>query len=627
LPTVNVENAAMKIISILSILFFSINLSTAQNYWQQAVDYKMAIDFDVNSNQFTGSQSLLYTNNSPDTLFRVFYHLYFNAFQPGSMMDVRSRTITDPGKKIGGRIYDLNENEIGYHKIISLKQGGKKLNYTIEGTVLEVALAKPIPPKETAKFEMKFESQVPLQIRRSGRDNKEGIRYSMSQWFPKIAEYDKSGWHAHPYIAREFYSPWGNYEVTINIDESYMIGATGILQNPDEIGYGYDAPNSDGKKSKNGRLNWKFKAENVHDFVWAADTNYVHDIVVVTGQPDMHYFYQNEEKVVENWKELQTTMTKAIPFMNKHFGRYPYSKYAIIQGGDGGMEYPMATLIVGTISLKGLVSVSIHEMMHSWYQMILATNESYFAWMDEGFTSYAQGLTKDFVYNDSQSSNPLSYRYNTYFSIVKSGLEEPMSTHADHYITNAAYGTAAYSKGAISLSQLEYIVGKKVLRKGLLRYFDEWKFKHPDLNDFIRVMEKESEMELNWYYEYWVNTTNTIDYGIKSVVSKNQKTALLLEKIGEMPMPLDVVVKLNSGEIKTYNIPLRIMRGEKSLTQHAILMSDWPWVNPYYTLSLPFSTDDIESIEIDPSQRMADVDRENNVYPFSRKLELVGNPK
>lgn len=617
----------MKEIFTLPILIIASTLSFAQNYWQQAVDYKINIDVDVNSNQFKGDQTLVYTNNSPDTLYNVFYHLYFNAFQPNSMMDIRSRTITDPDKRVRDRIYNLSGKEIGYHKIESLKQNGKNLTYKVEGTILEVQLANPIFPNQLVTFEMKFNSQIPLQIRRTGRDNKEDVRYSMSQWFPKIAEYDKSGWHAHPYIGREFYSPWGNYEVTINIDEKYMVAASGFLQDPNQIGYGYDSANSLGKKGKNEKLSWKFKAKNVHDFVWAADLDYIHDIVKVANQPDMHYFYKNNINIITKWKKLQTIMSKAIPFMNKNFGKYPYPKYSIIQGGDGGMEYPMATLIMGNIPLKNLINVSIHELMHSWYQMVLATNESYFPWMDEGFTSYASALTQDFIYNNSQTKNPLAHNYNLYFSIVKSGKEEPMSTHADHYNTNKAYSIAAYSKGAISLHQLEYIIGKEAFKKGLLRYFNEWKFKHPDLNDFIRIMEKTSELELNWYYEYWVNTINTIDYGIKSVIGKHQKTELLLEKFGKMPMPLDIVVKLNNGEMKTYNIALRIMRGEKKIKKNIIQMSDWPWVNPYYTLTLPYDLEEIESIEIDPSQRLADVDRGNNIYPFDNGLELTGNPK
>src|SRR5680860_292666 len=170
-------------------------------YWQQEVEYTMVIDMDVVANQFEGRQTLRYTNNSPDTLQRVFYHLYYNAFQPGSMMDVRSRTIPDPDKRVGDRISKLNENEIGYQKIKALTQDGKPLTYKTEGTILEVKLDKPLFPGISTTFEMNFKAQIPLQIRRTGRDNKEGIRYSMSQWYPKMSEYDRSGWHPDPYIA------------------------------------------------------------------------------------------------------------------------------------------------------------------------------------------------------------------------------------------------------------------------------------------------------------------------------------------------------------------------------------------------------------------------------------------
>ncbi|MEX2380634.1 MAG: M1 family peptidase, partial [Vicingaceae bacterium] len=175
------------------LLFFallSIVQLNAQNYWQQSVNYQMSIDVDVESNQFEGEQTLVYTNNSPDTLNKVYYHLFFNAFQPNSMMDVRSRTIEDPDRRVGDRILHLKENEIGYQKINRLTQDGKKLNYQVVGTILEVELAKPILPGASSTFEMDFEAQVPLQVRRSGRDNKEGIRYSMTQWYPKMAEYD-----------------------------------------------------------------------------------------------------------------------------------------------------------------------------------------------------------------------------------------------------------------------------------------------------------------------------------------------------------------------------------------------------------------------------------------------------
>ncbi len=172
---------------------------------------------DVQTNQFTGKQELKYTNNSPDTLNRVFYHLYFNAFQPGSMMDVRSRTIADPDRRVAARISKLKQEEMGYLHAKNLKMNGKAVQFTEVETILEVDLTEPILPNSSVTFEMEFEGQVPVQIRRSGRDNEEGVRYSMAQWYPKMANYDEQGWHANPYIGREFYGIWGDYDVKITL--------------------------------------------------------------------------------------------------------------------------------------------------------------------------------------------------------------------------------------------------------------------------------------------------------------------------------------------------------------------------------------------------------------------------
>ena len=177
-----------------------LNSPATATYWQQHVDYKMDIDMDVNNYQYQGKQTLVYTNNSPDVLDRVYYHLFFNAFQPGSEMDVRSQTIADPDARVGSRIGQLKPNEIGYIKVNSLKQNGTTLTHETVGTVLEVKLANPIKPGEKVTFTMDFDAQVPAQIRRTGRNNEEGVALSMSQWYPKLAEYDFEGWHADPYI-------------------------------------------------------------------------------------------------------------------------------------------------------------------------------------------------------------------------------------------------------------------------------------------------------------------------------------------------------------------------------------------------------------------------------------------
>lgn len=589
-------------------------LSAQPGRWQQGAQYEMDIDFDVERHQFKGQQTLVYINNSPDTLRQVFYHLYFNAFQPNSMMDVRSSSLPDADPRVGERIGNLSADEIGYHRVNSLTMDGKKVKYEVVGTILEVELPEPILPESKVVFEMEFESQVPVQIRRSGRNNEEGIAYSMAQWYPKMCEYDYQGWHANPYVGREFYGIWGDFDVTIHMDPSYIIGATGYLQNPKEIGYGYTK--NPVKHSGKEKLSWHFKAPNVHDFVWGADPDYTHTTYERADGMVMHFFYQENERTQENWEALPKIMDAAFEFINTNYGQYPYEQYSFIQGGDGGMEYPMATLITGERSLPSLVGVSVHELMHSWYQMLLGTNEALYAWMDEGFTSWASSnvmnhLREQGVLPGNPADNPHRGSYIGYANFSQSGLEEPLIVHADHFTTNSAYGVASYVKGAVFLEQLKYIIGEEAFDEGMLRYFDTWKFKHPNSNDFIRIMEKQSAIELDWYREYWINTTHTIDYGIQKVESDGRSAVAILEKVGVMPMPLDIAVELTDGSVKRFNIPLRIMRGHKPLGD-AELAEDWPWTHPTYELDLGEKAKNIRKVIIDPDFDLADVDRDNN---------------
>lgn len=590
------------------IFLFAFNIISLNSfsYWQQRVDYNIKVDFNHKNHQFEGQQNLIYFNNSPDTISKVFFHLYFNAFQPGSMMDVRSRSLPDPDSRVMDRISKLKKNEIGFHEIKMIQQSGIKLEYHIQGTVLEVKLEKPIMPNQSTDFYLEYISQVPVQIRRSGRNNKEGIDYSMAQWFPKIAEYDKDGWHANPYIAREFYAPWGDFDVSISIHEDYVVAATGILQS---------------QINHNQKKIWRFKAEDVHDFVWAADPDYVHDILKVDSENlELHFYYQkSSDEMVKNWKKLQDDTAEAFKFINKTFGKYPYSKYSIIQGGDGGMEYPMATLITGERTYSSLLSVTIHEVLHSWYQMLLGTNESYLAWMDEGFTSFAQNITFLNMFNNIYNLdliNPLKKSYNRYYNFVKTGLEEPLSTHSDHFSTNEAYGVGSYTKGAIFLMQLSYIIGEDNLYKGLRRYYNQWKFKHPNEYDFIRIMEKVSGIELDWYLDYWIKTIHQIDYSVEVRDNDNKYLGIIISRIGKMPMPIEIEIQYDDFSTTNYYIPLSIMRGEKNLGDNVVLLKDWEWVNEHYELDIDQSEKKITKIEINPSGKMADVDKKNNIIKF-----------
>ncbi len=606
----------MKYLLLFTSLFLTTQSSIAQrDYWQQRVEYNMDVKLDVSTHRVAGNQLLTYYNNSPDTLTKVYYHLYFNAFQPGSMMDVRSRNLPDPDRRVMDRISKLKDDEIGYQHILSLKQDGKVLTYKITGTVMEVTLAKPMLPKSKSVFDMKFESQVPNQIRRSGRNNREGISYSMTQWYPKMAEYDFQGWHAYQYVAREFHSPWGDFDVKITIDPKFVIGGTGRLQNADQIGHGYS--NVDTKKSS-GDLTWHFVAKDVIDFAWAADPDYTHDKAKVPNGPELHFFYQKNEKTTETWKKMEDYAVKVFQYLNEHFGKYPFDTYSIIQGGDGGMEYPMCTLILGEGSLAGVSGTMAHEVAHSWYQMTLASNESLYAWMDEGFTDFASSEAMAAILGDANPPHQGSYA--GYFSLVNSGLQEPANQHSDHFITNRAYGTMAYSMGAVFLEQLKYLIGEQNFYKGMMRYYNTWKMKHPEPNDFIRVMEKASGLQLHWYLRYWINTTKRIDYGIGNITEKEGSSLIDLNRVGEFPMPIDLVVTYKDGGKELLYISVNELLGNKPVEDASIkrtVLEAWPWVNPSYTLKINKKMSEIESIEIDPSQRMADVNRKNNKVTIS----------
>ncbi len=620
----------MSLQSIFLCLFVSLPLATfaqpGPDYWQQKAQYDMEIEMDAEDHQFHGKQTLEYTNNSPDTLTKVFYHLYFNAFQPGSMMDVRSRTIEDPDPRVGSRIQKLNEDRIGYHRIESLEQDGEALDHEVVGTILEVELAEPILPGESSTFKMEFNSQVPLQIRRSGRDNAEGIEFSMSQWYPKLSEYDEHGWHADPYVGREFHGVWGDFDVTIHMDSNYVIGGSGSLQNPKEVGHGY-APSSEVDRPESKKLTWHFKAENVHDFMWAADPDYAHDIEQMENGPELHFFYQTDT-LVKSWKHLQDRIPEAFRYMNEHFGVYPYDTYSFIQGGDGGMEYPMGTLITGHRSKRSIVGVSIHEMIHSWYQMVLATNENMYPWMDEGFTVYASNLVEWEMYRKGWV-HPHKKSYQGYFDHARSDKAEPMSIHADAFNTNQAYWRTAYSKAPALLAQLSYVVGKDNFMKAMRRYYETWKFKHPEPRDFKRIVEKVSGMQLDWYFMYWINTTRQCDYSVFEVREQGKRTAVTLRNEGKIPMPLDVEVRYENGDEVSYYIPLVMMRSEKpkERDQKRVVLEDWRWPYPEYEFELPRSIEKVDRIRIDPARMLMDIDRSNNRYPREGKPRMKGDEK
>jgi Peptidase family M1 domain len=619
------------------------------NRWQQRIKYNINVELIDKENKLIGTEHIDYNNNSDDSLTKLFFHAYWNAFTPNSCMDMRSREL---GKiavrqdKAGNNVYDwdgrvrdrivkLSKDEEGGQQIKSVIINGKKQQLIFHETVVEVVLDKAIAAKSVTKILVDFEAKVPVQIRRSGRNNIDGVMFSMSQWYPKMVEYDYQGWNANPYVAREFYGVWGDYTVAISLPKKYTVAATGTLINANEIGKGYANTNTVKQNNLPNNI-WNFKGENIHDFVWAADTGYVHLSKKIREGLTLHTFYKPSNASADSaWQNINWAAEKVLPFIEKNFGAYPYPQYSFIQGGDGGMEYAMATLLRGS----GLGTV-FHEWMHSWYQHILGTNESLFAWMDEGFTTYAENLISayydenwasksPFVNADTKAMNQKMFQaeiaklpkwqsgdYNAYFSLAKSGFEEPLTTHADHFNTNYGYSLAAYTKGATFINQLGYIIGDSARDKTLLEYYKQWKFKHPNANDFIRIAEKVSGIALQWYKEYWVYSTKTIDYKIGNIetdsISGNSKINLL--RVGKIPMPIDVEIVYKDGSQQKFTIPLNLMYGSKTKenNNNFIVLPEWKWTHTEYSFIIDKKITDIKSIEIDPTQRLADINKSNN---------------
>ena len=611
------------IIILAGLVHISTNKVFAQcNEWQQRADYDISVEFDVKKHRFEAAESINYYNNSPDTLTRLFFHLFYNAFQPGSDMDLRSQWIVDPDKRIKDRISQLNPDEIGYQNIKAIKVRSTKAEYKVTGTILELPLSQSLLPLDSIEIDIIYDAQVPLQIRRTGRFNSEGVDYSMTQWYPKLCMYDAEGWHPDPYIGREFYSNWGDYHVDITIDSEYCIACGAYQTNSTEV-----SCNDKSKSGKAKKKTWKFFAPSVHDFAWAADTDYRETVYHARHGIDLHCFYLKDNTYQRDWERLAGIIDTALGFIESHYGLYPYKKYAFIQGGDGGMEYPLSTLITGNRPLISLVGVSIHELMHSWFQMMMATNELKYPWMDEGFTSFAETETMNYLKGLGIFPglhlvvNPFQETISEWVKFVLTGQEEALTTHGDHFLSNRAYGRAAYTKGALTLVMLRYIIGTNAFDQGMLNYYKLWSFKHPSSDDFFRVMEKSSNMELDWFRDYWVNTVFPIDYAISEVTSEGKQTMVKLSRMHIFPLPVELEVTLTDGKRILYYIPLDLQRGYKTFepVSNARTLEPWHCVSTEYKFNLPFNKEQIANLTLDAKGEVPDIVSDNNHYPFPAK--------
>ncbi len=581
----------------------------SDGYWQQRVRYVMKADVDVKNHRYHGRQEIVYKNNSPDTLREIWVHLYWNAFRPGSELYWHNHGLPDPDPRIE-KLKNYKADESGKYVFHSVKQDGEGVSYAIFETLMRIDLKRALLPGDSTVISTDYDCQIPKLNRRSGRDNAEGIDFSMAQWYPKIAEYDRRGWHADPFLGREFYGVWGDFDVEIRIDSAYVVGGTGYLQNPDE-------------KPVDGKRVWHFVAPEVHDFSWAADPDYVHETYPGPDGVTLHFYYvPSSEKVKKNWGNLKEYTAKAMAFYNEIIGMYPYKQYSVIQAGDGGMEYGMCTFITGKRSFPSLAGVTFHELAHSWFQFVLATDETRYPWMDEGFTTYISTIAMNEVGSGKHEQNPMWRTVSSYLNYAGSKYEEPVAIWSDLYGSNEAYWTNAYDKGALFLWQLSNVAGIEATFKFLQDYYRKWKFRHPQPADMMRVAEQSTGMELDWLYNQWIESTHHVDYAVEKVEKTDgNRTRITIRRKGSMPVPVDVAVLTDKGVV-TYHVPyFRTLRYRETnnLEGEFRLVKPWNDGKDVYILTADIPYRLIRKVVIDPLVMTCDIQYKDNVWEVKKK--------
>lgn len=612
--------------TILSCFFLAVFAATAFS-WQQNVHYRMWIDVDAANHTYQGHQQLIYRNNSPDTLHQIYYHLFYNAFKPGSVMDRRDHSIGSGWKGIRS----LRTNEEGDVAVQTLTQNGAALNWEVDETILRAELATPLLPGDSAVLEMKWRTKIPRIRRRGGWMSNEGVEFSMSQWYPKLAEYDRHGWHPDEYVDREFYGVFGTFDVHITLPARYIVGGTGTVTNPEEVQCGYEFADRDtlitSPANGSGEKTWKFHAENVHDFAWVADPEYVHQVVMWKRTP-IHLLYKRTfltDRTFAGWRYAGTWTKEILSYFSNRFGEYAWPQFTVAQAGDGGMEYPMLIMITGYRGLSSLYRVIAHEAGHQWYYGMMGNNETQEAWLDEGL---AQFLTDeaDRGLNGERLENPLSglkrmvYVWDrsrwrdieSAYRLALNGYSEPLNTYHDRF-RDGTTASLVYYKGEAVLRQLQYMFGDSLLDAAMRQYYADWQFRHPDTRDFERSMEVASGMRLDWFFNQWIGSNKTCDYALDDVTSTrtadgNWTTTLALSNRDEIIMPVDVQLTYEDGTTAIANIPVEDWK-KPGMDFH---LPRWVWVDREY--STTFSTPQrVTRAEIDPSLTLMDLDHTNNI--------------
>ena len=595
-------------------------------YWQQDVYYNIKANIDEVTDIITATESLTYTNNSPDDLDIVYFHLYQNAFQPNSYYDELQH---QNGKSPN---YGRYESQGLGTVIENLKVDGQEVEIELDNTILKVYLPQTLKSGTSITFSMNFKTYFDDgEVRRRMKVfNSWGYKhYDGVHWYPRVCVYDaKFGWTKDQHLGKEFYGDFGAFDVELTFASNYVVDGTGFLLNreevyPKELREQLDVKNFKDKiwnstpsvitKYKKGETKtFKFHAENVHDFGFTADPTYR---IGESWWEDKVSYSLVQEPHCSKWQNAADYSSKCIEVFSEDFGRYTYHKMIVADARDG-MEYPMMTLDGGQDpGYRGLLA---HEIGHNWFFGQVGNNETYRALLDEGFTQFLTAWALIKIDGDYLVSNPPKSAYKKRFNKAVKAIDsrvyyayindatkfnDPViSTHSDCFNGALRHGGGyrhVYYKTASMLYNLQYVLGDELFLNAMKHYFATWKIAHPYNEDFRDAIIQFTKVDLNWFFDQWLDTDKRIDYSVKT-----KGNTVIFERKGRMQMPIDFTVTGNDGKTYNYHIPNHWFVKESDATilpkWHA-----WDLIQPTYSVDLDIPSG-VKEVTIDPSQRLAD---------------------
>ncbi|HEX7050449.1 MAG TPA: M1 family metallopeptidase [Longimicrobiales bacterium] len=593
-------------------------------YWQQRVDYRIDAELDPATARVQGAETITYHNRSPDTLAVMVFHLYQNLYSEGVQ---RTRTVPITGGMTLGRVA---VDGVEAREAVSL--GGVRPGmsaYQVAGTLMSLRLPRPLAPGDSAVIDIEWDFIVPPEgAPRTGQIDH--VVYNVAQWYPQVAVYDDvMGWHAWPYLGNgEFYLEYGDFDVALTLPEGWLVAATGVLQNPDEVltdrvrerlraALSTDdvvrvvaeedlGPGTATQQTPGGQLTWRFTAEDVRDFAWAASDRYLWD-ATRARLPDadgdgaaevvpVYAFYRPE---AETWREAARYTRHALEFHAEHWHPYIYPRMTAVEGPIGGMEYPMLVFVRDFGDARTLYSVLNHETAHEWWPMMVGSKESSFAWQDEGLGTYIENLATNDFFPDADAFEGSRRQY---LAVAGSGVEVEIMRPADLFGPYPLFATASYSKPATLLRALGGVIGEDTLHRALREYADRWLLKHPYALDFFNTVESVAGRDLDWFWHPWWYETATldqaiVDVGLEAAAGGGERVAITVEDQGEAPMPVELVVTTETGETRRVLVPVDVwLAGARRHTE---------------TVTVPAR---VTRVAIDPDETFPDADRSDNTW-------------